>query len=185
MRFGAQLCVGRLGVTGRDLSRIYPFTIFLLCRPKIFVSLDLPRVDMSRCRQNLEPQALMARIFRNKDLASDSRPLRGTVVANWLGEPSACSELALPGMLSKGCSSHELRFLLWRAVEKGKVGVDGIRLGAPSAPVVPTPRKNFGLYWCGSTTVGSASIEKWFSGVANGQDECSIVPFPRQKGNLK
>ncbi len=99
--------------------------------------------------------------------------------------PRACSELALLGMLSKGCSSHELRFLLWRAVEKGKVGVDGIRLGAPSAPVVPTPRKNFGLYWCGSTTVGSASIEKWFRGVANGQDECSMVPLSTQKRKLQ
>src|ERR1019366_5680037 len=40
---------------------------------------------------------------------------------------------------------------------------------------------NFGLYWCGWKTVGSAPTKKSFHGVANGRDGCTMVPFSRSK----
>jgi hypothetical protein len=39
--------------------------------------------------------------------------------------PRACGKGALPEILSKGCSSHELGIFLWKAVEKGRFYVHG------------------------------------------------------------
>ena len=44
---------------------------------------------------------------------------------------------------------------------------------------------NFGLYWCGWKTVGSAPIEKSFHGVANKRDGCTMVPFSRSKRKFR
>ena len=57
-------------------------------------------------------------------LRSQSRSADGLRRADWKSL-RACSELALPGILSKGCSSQEMTFLLWKVVEKERdeVGV--------------------------------------------------------------
>ena len=44
---------------------------------------------------------------------------------------------------------------------------------------------NFGLYWCGWKTVGSAPIEKSFHSVANQRDECTIVLLLRSKRKFR
>jgi hypothetical protein len=66
------------------------------------------------CGQDIEPQGLTAKIFKNKDFASSS----GCVAENLLGEPSrAWDEFALFLFLSKGCSSQKIGFFLWKVVK--------------------------------------------------------------------
>ena len=56
-------------------------------------------------------------MFRNQV----SRPLTQEFLANGWESPRACSEFARSEILSKGCLSQEVRFFLWKAVEKGSV----------------------------------------------------------------
>jgi hypothetical protein len=44
---------------------------------------------------------------------------------------------------------------------------------------------NFGLCWCGWQTVGRAPDDKSFHDVANGRDECTMVPFSRSKRKFR
>jgi hypothetical protein len=62
--------------------------IFFAHSPKILILKNLPSGYPSESPQNLEPQGLAAKIFENKDLAAGPEPLNGSMVENWLGEPS-------------------------------------------------------------------------------------------------
>jgi hypothetical protein len=85
--------------------------------------------DIPDSPQNLEPQELARKIFRDKELAAEdisrfelAEPalVDDAVAGNWLAEVSRISSsLRFSTVFSKGCSSQEVEFFLWKAVEKG------------------------------------------------------------------
>jgi hypothetical protein len=48
-------------------------TFFLILSAKILISLDLGRSDLVESAQNIEPEGLICKILRNKDLAVGSK----------------------------------------------------------------------------------------------------------------
>ena len=107
---------------------IYPSPpyFFYISSAKILISNNLRIRDTPDSPQNLEPYELMRKIFQNKELArefssfgfSEPEQVRALAAGNWLEEPShISSSLRLSPILGQGCSSQELEFFLWKAVE--------------------------------------------------------------------
>src|ERR1035437_8021454 len=67
---------------------VYISKFFSSSFPKILILSNLRVGDRAGYRQNIEPQGLTAKIFRNKDLAPVREPLKGSAMENLLGEPS-------------------------------------------------------------------------------------------------
>ncbi len=83
---------------------------------KILILLELGDFDIGSSSQNITDKGLTRKIFWNKELGEDSAASNPETAEDSLLDNSRTVPVCAVCILSKGCSSQELGYLLWRAV---------------------------------------------------------------------